>query len=202
MGASMEIAESNFGKRKEERQHRNSDQMEEDPPKTGPNEEIVGQYMRVGNDFARVDTNQEVRMMRQARILRCIQEFQSTAEFKDRYVDGAAVLRKEARFKTLSKLRKSTAYPEGLIAVGILRAYQEWGTQSVERGLLEVYNYLKNIAPEKVPHTSKTHADLLQAFREGAEKRARNAACEAYADALLALRDHVIEFNREEAKRK
>ena len=46
--------------------------------------------------------------------------------------------------------------------------------------------------------------DLLQAFRSESAKRARAVACEAYADALLALQNHVRIWNRRndpEAKR-
>lgn len=135
----------------------------------------------------------ENHMLQQAELIRCIDDFTSRQEFSVTTRQRAAA----AGYKVLEKFQKSTGRRQGEIGIGILRAYHEWSTQSTERGLLSVYQYLAIIAPSLVPPPPKNlDTNLLQAFRIGTAKRARNVACEAYADSLLALQNHVRVFNK------
>lgn len=150
-------------------------------------------------DPHRARAEAEDHMLKQANLLRCIEAFETRQEF---YVPvrgrGAS---SSCGYKVLEKIQKSTKKGQGAIAMGILRAYHERVTcvrgQSGERGLVEVYNFLASIAPDAVPKPPKSaEGDLLQAFRTDAAKRAREVACEGYADALLALRQHVEIWNK------
>lgn len=135
----------------------------------------------------------EDHMLRQANLLRCIDEFAARHEFS---VPARGPAAAGGGYKILEKIQKATKKGQGAIAIAILRAYQERSTQSQERGLVEVYNYLASIAPSVVPKPPKGDHDLLQAFRAETAKRARAMAAEAVADALLALQNHVRIWNR------
>lgn len=143
----------------------------------------------------------ENNLLQQAQLLRCIDEFSARHEFSMTTRQRAT---SAAGYKVLDRLQKATKRGQGEIALNILRAYHERVTcsigQSQERGLLEVYNYISSIAPEAVPAPPKDTEDLLMAFRTGGAKRARNMACEAYADALLALQNHCRVFNKKERR--
>lgn len=152
-------------------------------------------------DPHRARAEAEDHMLKQANLLRCIEAFETRQEF----FSGVSVRGRGASsaggYKILEKIQKATKKGQGAIAMGILRAYHERVTctrgQSQERGLVEVYNFLASIAPDAVPKPTKSaEADLLQAFRSGTLKRAHELACEGYADALLALRQHVEIWNR------
>jgi hypothetical protein len=134
----------------------------------------------------------ENHLLEQATLLRCVSDFSSKEEFVvlPRQRKAAA-----AGYKLLERIHIASKYPQGGIALGILRAYHERSTQSQERGLVEVYNFLFAIAPTVCPPLPKQETDLLQAFRSGNAKRARTLACEAYADALLALQQFVRVWN-------
>lgn len=131
----------------------------------------------------------ENQLLTTAVVLRCMDDFYAKREFPGPY-------------KILTKLQDNgnSDRPQGAIALGILRAFQERSKGSEETGLVAVYNYLSVIAPEAVPPAPK-NTELLQAFREGTAKRARHFAAEAYADSLLALGQHVKVFNRREARK-
>lgn len=137
----------------------------------------------------------EANLLHQAVLLRCIDDFSNRHEFT---VTARGNKATGSGYKILDKIQRSTRRGQGEIAICILRAYHEWATQSQERGLLEIYNYLSSIAPEAVPTPPKNEPDLLQAFRTNAAKRARALACEAYADSLLALQNHVRIWNKQE----
>lgn len=135
----------------------------------------------------------ENHLLQQAGIIRCIDAFARRKEFDGESRHPKAI----TEYKALVKIQKHTFgfKPQGEIALGILRAYHERCTQSKERGLLEVYNYLRSIAPVAIPPPPKEIEDILQAFREGTAKRARSISCEAYADSLLGLQRHVRLWN-------
>ena len=130
---------------------------------------------------ARDETEQH--LIEQAGIIRCLDAFQAKREFS-------------MSVKVLEKIQIATHYDQGALAVGIMRAYHERSTQSQERGLLAVYQFLATIAPAVVPLPPKGTEDLLQSFREGSAKRARSISAEAYADSLLALQNHVRHWNK------
>jgi hypothetical protein len=97
-------------------------------------------------------------------------------------------------YKTLHKiqLKSNPRLAQGYIASGILRAYHERCTSSGEqRALVAVYEYIAKIAPRILPKLPAGEKDFLQAFRSGKAPRAHDLAAQAYADALLALKDHV-----------
>lgn len=134
----------------------------------------------------------EAHLLHQAVLIRCVDDFARRDEF------ASPARRAGGGYKILEKIQKACRKGQGEIALSILRAYHERSTQSQERGLLEIYNYLTSIAPSAIPTPPKNEPDLLQAFRTNAAKRARATACEAYADSLLALQNHVRVFNKKE----
>jgi hypothetical protein len=138
-------------------------------------------------DPFRARDDAENHMLEQASLLRCIADFEQRQEFGSRY-------------GTLERIQRGARLPQGYIAIGILRAYHEWSSQSEERGLVEVYRYIATHASAIAPGVPKGETDLHQAFRTGKAKRARNLAAEAYADALLALQAHVSAANRKRKK--
>lgn len=140
----------------------------------------------------------EANLLHQAVLIRCVDDFARRSEFS---VPSHLRAGNAGGYKILEKIQKASKKGQGEIALCILRAYQERATQSQERALLEVYHYLASVAPGAVPTPPKSEPDLLQAFRTNAAKRARGVACEAYADALLALQNHVRIFNKMESKR-
>ncbi len=134
-------------------------------------------------DPFRAKTEAEDQMMEMATLLRCISDF-----------EARKVL--DSRYGVLEKLQRESNLPQGYLALGILRAYQEWAPciqSSQERGLVAVYQYIAPYLRNKVEIESD---DLLQAFRTGKAKRARDRAAEAYADAMLCLSEHVVSWNR------
>jgi len=150
-------------------------------------------------DPFRQKADAEDQMLQEAVVIRCIDTFSVREEFSVTTRQRKAA---DAGFKVLTKLHDRSGKPQGSIAIGILRAYHERCTcskgQSEERGLVSVYQYLTSIAPDSVPPPPKNEPDLVMAFRTGVAKRARAMACEAYADALLALSGHVRAFNKKE----
>lgn len=147
--------------------------------------------VHVAPDPFRAREEAENHLLQQAALLRCIDDFAKRDVFHSQTRQRTGIV---GSFKMLSKFQQVANRGQGEIALGILRAYQEWCTQSQERGLAAVYNFLVGIAPSVAPPLPK--GDLLQAFREGTAKRARAAACEAYADSLLALQYHVRVWNK------
>lgn len=140
----------------------------------------------------------ESNLLHQAVLIRCIDDFAGRHEFA---VPARGSQATSSGYKILERIQKACKKGQGDIALHILRAYHERCTQSQERGLLEIYTYLSQIAPMSVPTPPKDTIDLLQAFRSNEAKRARAIACEAYADALLALNNHVRIFNKLERNR-
>lgn len=87
---------------------------------------------------------------------------------------------------TIEKLAKRVGLPVGVIVVGILRAYQERRSGlGEERALVEVYSYLRSIAPAHFPALLHDEVDATQAFRVGKAKSARRRALELHADAII-----------------
>lgn len=141
-------------------------------------------------DPFRAQSEAEDRMIQEATLLRCISTFGARQELRTNA---------STPYRTLEKIQRaaSTNTPQGLIAIEILRSYQEWSTKSQERGLTAIYQYLTRVAPSIVPALpSSTDDDLVTLFRKGKAKRARDFAAEAYADALLSLGGFLHTYNR------
>ncbi len=158
------------------------------PSSMGAQLERMASGISSSPDAFRARDESENAIMRQAGLLRVIADFGARKEFRE-------------RFETLKKLQRATrpTMDQGAIATNVLRAYHERSTRSKERGLVAVYHYLTTIAPDVCPSPPKTARDvddLVQAFREGTAKRARNLASEAYADSFLALESHLRIHNR------
>lgn len=125
----------------------------------------------------------ESNILRQAELLRAIDDFKAVSEFRPTSARGSG-------YNTLEKIQRATQprQNQGAIALQILRAYQQWGTQSQERALVAVYGYVRSVAEKVIAPIPATDAvAATQLFREGKAQRARTRAAEAYADALLAL---------------
>lgn len=153
-------------------------------------------------DPHRARAEAEDHMMKQAAMLRCIEDFKSRNEF---HVPARGPAAGGGGYKILEKLQKHSRIGQGALAYGILQAYHERvtcsNTQSTIRGLVEVYQFIARIAPDGVPRPPKTDVDLVQAFRTDVAKRACSMAAEAYADSLLALRQFVEIYNKKDHRR-
>lgn len=147
-----------------------------------------------GSDPIRERDNVEAAMLRNASMLRCIDEFMAKWEFTP------PSRHRDTGYRAIQKVQDKCREAQGRIAIGVLRAYHERSTASEERGLVEIYTYVKSIAPDAVPPSDKGVLDLLQAFRSGQAKKAKSFSAELYADCLLACRAHVVQFNRREAR--
>lgn len=143
----------------------------------------------------------EDHLLNQAVLLRCIDTFAGRQEFSVSTRQRKAA---DSGYKALSKIHEKTkGRPQGQIALEILRAYHERAKKGAEDpGLAAIYYFVARVAPDVAPElpTIKDGADLATIFKSGNAKRARSFACEAYADALLALTEHVRVFNKKEAK--
>jgi len=122
----------------------------------------------------------ENHLIQQAALIRCIDQF------------TARQVLPIPRPAIIEKIQKETHTDQGRIAVAVLRAYHERSTRSQERGMVEVYRLLARMAPETTPPSpTEDTLDLVQLFREGKARRCRAFSCEAYADSLLGLQQHV-----------
>lgn len=147
-------------------------------------------------DAFRQKSDVEDHLLAQAVLIRCIDQFSKRESFSTSTRQRKAA---DAGFKVLTQISESAkSRSQGSIAVGILRAYQERSTASPARGLVAVYEFISSITPSLVPPLPKDIKDVVVAFDKGTAKRARSFACEAYADALLALEGHVRVFNKKE----
>lgn len=144
----------------------------------------------------------EDHLLNQAVLLRCIDRFAERQEFS---VSTRQRKSADAGYKALTKIHESNrTLSQGFIALSVLRAYQERAKKGAEEpGIVAVYNYIVSIAPDAAPPVPmpKNGKDLAETFRAGQAKRARAFACEAWADARLALEEHVRVFNKAEAKK-
>lgn len=137
-------------------------------------------------DPFRAREDAEANMMEKAGVMRCLSAFSERGEFRTKTIS----------YKGLERVQKATyaKLPQGHIAQEVLRAYQEWVGMGQERALAMVYGYLNRVVPELAPE--KASLDLVQSFRDGKAKRARDFAAELYADSLLALEAFVRVYNR------
>lgn len=146
-------------------------------------------------DPFRARNDVEDHLLTQACLIRCVDDFSSRHEFSISTRQRKAA---DSGYKVLSKLQEKALTkrtPQGTIALGILRAYHERCLQNQDRGLVAIYGYLNAIAPEVMP-TCPGEGELVDLFRRPAGKKVRATACEAYADSLLALRNHVRVWNK------
>lgn len=147
-------------------------------------------------DPHRARDDAEANILEQAELLRCIDDFKAVQEFRP------ATARADG-YNTLEKIQRATSprLSQGTIALNILRAYQQWGTQSSERALVAVYGYVRMVAHRVVAPIGATDAvAATQLFREGKAKRARLRAANAYADALLALGSFLMKRSRKRTR--
>lgn len=133
----------------------------------------------------------ETHLLEQAQLLRCIDAFADKREFRE------PTNRQAVAYKTLERLQLASKRAQGEIALGVLRAYHERCTVAglnQERATLEVYRYLATIAPSVAQVPPDAAAEAFADPKDG--KKPRALACEAYADALLALNQHVRVWNK------
>ena len=165
------------------------------PSTMGAQLERLKYGVQLAPDPFRARNEVEDNLLAQAAIIRCVDEFAAREELDIHARPRAPSV---VGYKALTKIQEH-ANPwrsKGKIALDVLRAYQERNKGSQECGLVAVYNYLEQVAPSALPPPPKNDADLLQHFRTGTAKRARNLACEVYADSLLALQYHVRVWNK------
>lgn len=161
------------------------------PSTLGAQLERLKYGVQLDQDPFRARQDAEDRMLAQAELIRFVDDFTRRIEFavpKQRLVVSSG-------YQVLDKLQKASSRGQGEIAISILRAYHERSTQSMDRGLYEVYKYLTYIAPKVIPPPPKDE-DLLEAFRKNTAKKSRNFTAEAYADSLLALQRAVHVWNK------
>lgn len=154
------------------------------PSSLGPQLERLRDGVSVEPDPYRAREIQHWKLLHDAELYRCL----------DRLCDQERCTFSKLT-PTIEKLAKRLRRPAGAIAVGIMRAYQERATSSQERGLVEVYNYLRRLDPTHFPPLLHDEHDAVQAFRVGKAKAARRRALELQADAYLILQKWVDVWN-------
>jgi hypothetical protein len=145
---------------------------------------------RSGTDYVRARDGAEMRMLAKAAVIRCVDQLGACPNLF-RMGEGLTAIR---RFAVHAKL------VEGAAVVGVMRAYQPWATQRSESGLVAVYRYAA--AHGGAPAVDNAGEDsMVNAFRTGKAKRARNVAALLLADAEIALAGWVESWNRKGARR-
>jgi hypothetical protein len=137
---------------------------------------------------ARVD-RQHRAALRLATISRCVSQLMALQSVSG--MSGAGHLRQFAR---------EAAIVEGQAVAEVLRSYHEWSLKSQERGLAQVFAWMRG----RMPGLGKgegTEDDLAQAFRENRRKRARTKALLLLADAESGLKTWVLEYDRKTCRR-
>ena len=92
---------------------------------------------------------------------------------------------------------------DGQAAIMVLRAHQEWATQSTERGLYAVFALMRDRCPWTAPDHEHGVPPTLEEFRNGSlcAKKVRNHALRTLTDAELVLAGWVDIFNRKQVRR-
>lgn len=142
-------------------------------------------------DPFRARSDAEDTILEQAELIRCLDAFAAIREFRP------ATARSDG-FKTIEKIQRGThpVMNQGMIALGVIKAYEKWGRSKDMRALVAVFDYVRSIAPTKCPSLTRDVHEAVQLFREGRAARSQELAASAYADALLALSGHCRLWSR------
>lgn len=141
-------------------------------------------------DAQRVKDAIELSMLRDIAVIRCIDGLKEAKDFKN---TGA--------IRTLSR-NCGFRYTEGALAVGVLTKYHHWEGYSPERALVEVYNWVRSLAPDKYKPILHDESSAHMAFAAGKAKKPRQIAADLYADALVIAADWVEKWNEDGSRSK
>lgn len=135
-------------------------------------------------DPVRMQGQIEESMLRRAAVFRC--------------VDGLAVYNgiRFAACVDVQAFAKRIRVNDGAVAVAVMRAYQPWVTQSAERALVAVYEWMRSQCPTMPELHADGESSPAQAFRVGKMKMARGVAIRMAADAQVVVATWVEQWNR------
>lgn len=136
-----------------------------------------------GADPIRAQGQMEESLLRRAATIRCVDKLAGYNGIKFAPVDYLGTFAKRIRAQ------------DGAIVVATLRAYQSWAAISKERGLVEVYRWMRSVSATLPPIDTEGEADEAQAFRVGKAKKARGEAARLLADADVVLSVWVERWN-------
>lgn len=122
-------------------------------------------------------------MLSQAAVFRCVDALMAEDVVSDSFK------------RDLRKAAAATKNPEGYVVIAVMRAYQERALFSIERGLAEVFCWMKRAAGSE-GHDDTTADRLAELFRLGQAKNARSQAKALEADCRDALTSWVKGWNR------
>jgi hypothetical protein len=142
-----------------------------------------------GGDRQRALERSERNMLRSAAAIRCL--------------DGLLMYR-SIRFVPCDDIRRfaqRVGMGEGEAAIGVMRAFQPWASQHAQRGLVEVYEWLRARDPRLKAIDARGEATAEQAFRVGKARGARAHAATLVGDAEVVVSAYVERWNRQAERR-
>lgn len=135
-------------------------------------------------DPKRVQAKVEESTLREAAVIRCVDKLEVYASVRFVAADD------------LRRFAKAVRIGDGAAAVGVLRRYQPWATSWPEKGLVEVYGWMRERRPTLPALKAEGESSAAQAFRSGKSKKARAAAIRILADAEVVIGEWVERWNR------
>lgn len=129
------------------------------------------------NESARL----EMALLRSAQVMACARSLECADDLSEYGAVGY-----ETTCSQVRAFAKRVGCGEGRAAIGVLRAFEAWRTESAERGHAEVYAWMRARDPELPPAAHDEDNDA-QAFRAGKAVVARRRAT-----AILKSADHIL----------
>ncbi len=127
--------------------------------------------------------NEEYKLLAKAHILDCVDKLRSKKKINFEAVED------------LSNFAKKLKLGEGPLALAVTGIYHVWATRSQQRGLVEVYRFMRSLDPS-LPEPNHLDEELLvNAFRTGKEKKTRDKAARLLADSELAVYSWIQYYN-------
>lgn len=140
----------------------------------------------VASDHVEAQTRTELRILDRARVVRC--------------ADALAAVRSirwpDAPCERLRKWGRGVGMPDGVVVVGVLRAFLPYAVTWERQGLVCVYAWARTLDGKLAPLAAAGSKSGAQLFREGKAKNAEKLATALVADALDATRAWVERWNR------
>lgn len=130
----------------------------------------------VGGDIKRSQEFDELKILRRAAIIRCIDALANRAQCRWR----------SAYAPDLIKFAQKAKLGDGEVILRVLYAYEPWGSQWPEKGLVEAYQWMRTALP-KLREIEADGIEPAQAFRLGKSPDARKIAAAIVADAHVLL---------------
>jgi hypothetical protein len=128
--------------------------------------------------------NEEFKLLAKAHILDCVDKLRSKKKIDFETVED------------LSTFAKKIKMGEGPIALAVTGVYHVWATRSQQRGLVEVYRFMQKMDSTLPEPNHMDEEMLVNAFRTGKEKKARDKSARLLADSELAIYTWIQLYNK------